>query len=125
MQEYSQPQSPLVERALDHPTRRSILDLLVGAQGLGLGSLAEKLEVKVANVAYHVDVLIACDVVEVVPGRRRGERRIRLPQASSPQYGKNSLDVSGSKRDDITEAQLKSLIEMAAHLRPGHAPGTS
>lgn len=123
MQEYSQPRDPRVERALDHPTRRSILDLLIGEKGLGLNSISERLEVSGANAAYHVDILLACGMVEVVAGKRSGERLIRLPQPS-PEGKKNGRDASGSTRDDISEAQLKSLIEMAAHLRPRPAPGT-
>jgi DNA-binding transcriptional ArsR family regulator len=123
MQEYSQPRDPRIERALDHPTRRSILDLLIGENGIGLNSISEKLEVTAANAAYHVDVLLACGVVEAVAGKRGGERLIRLPQPS-PEGKKKGLDGSGSLRDDISDAQLKSLIEMAAHLRPRPAPGT-
>lgn len=123
MQPYSQPRDPRVERALDHPTRRSILDLLIGEQGLGVNSLSEKLEVPAANVAYHVDVLLACDLVEAASEKRRGERLIRLPQPS-PESRKKGFDASGSSREEISDAHLKSLIEMAAHLRPRHAPGT-
>jgi DNA-binding transcriptional ArsR family regulator len=123
MQEYSQPRDPRIERALDHPTRRSILDLLIGEKGLGLSSISEKLEVTAANAAYHVDVLLACGVVEVTAGKRSGERLIRLPQPA-PEAKQNGLGASGSSRDGISEAQLKSLIEMAAHLRPRPAPGT-
>lgn len=125
MLEYSQPQGPdpRTDRALDHPTRRAILDLLVGEQGFGPSSISEKLGIRAANASYHVDVLLACGAVEAAPDEKRGERLVRLPQPAPPS-AKNWLDVSGSMRDDISAAQLKSLIEMASHLRPGHAPGT-
>jgi len=125
MAEYSKsPPDPRVERALDHPTRRAILDLLIGGKGIGPSSISEKLGVGAANASYHVDVLTACGVVEVVPSEtRRGERLVRLPQ-SPEENKKNWLDVSGSMRDDITAAQLKSLIETASELRPKPAPGS-
>jgi DNA-binding transcriptional ArsR family regulator len=125
MAEYSKsPPDLRVERALDHPTRRAILDLLIGEKGIGPSSISEKLGVGAANASYHVDVLTACGVVEVVPDEgRRGERLIRLPQ-SPVENKKNWLDVSGSMRDDITSAQLKSLIETASELRPKPASGS-
>jgi len=125
MAEYSKtPQDPRVERALDHPTRRAILDLLIGEKGIGPSLISEKLGVGAANASYHVDVLTACGVVEVMPGEgRRGERLIRLPQ-SPAENKKNWLDVSGSKRDDISAVQLKSLIETASELRPRPASGS-
>jgi DNA-binding transcriptional ArsR family regulator len=121
MQEYSQPSDPGVDRALDHPTRRAILDLLVGEKGLGPSSISEKLGIPAANAVYHVDVLLACGAVEAVPDKR-GERIVRLPQ-SPPKIGKDGLEASGSMREDVSPAQLKSLIEMASHLRPRPAPG--
>jgi len=122
MQEYSQPPDRRAEHALDHPTRRAILDLLAGEEGLGPGSIAEKLGVPVANAGYHVDVLTVYGAVEPASDKRHGERLVRLPRSASASR-KNRLDVSDSRRDNVSEAQLKSLIEMAAHLRPRHAPG--
>lgn len=97
--------------------------MLIGEKGLGLNSIAGKLEVTAANAAYHVDVLLACGLVAVAAGNRGGERLIRLPQPSSGGK-KRGPAVSDALRDDVSDAQLKSLIEMAAHLRPRHAPGT-
>jgi len=110
-------------RALAHPTRGAILELLVGEKGLSPGSIAEKLEIKAANAGYHVDVLLACGAIEVAPGAELGERLLRLAQRSREDK-KDWLDVSGSMRDDVTEAELKNLIEIAADLPPGNARGS-
>jgi DNA-binding transcriptional ArsR family regulator len=124
MTEYSQAPDRRRERALDNPTRRAILDLLIGGKGLGLSALSEKLAIPAANVSYHVEVLSTCGAVELVPNEKRpGERLVRLPQTPADRK-KEWLDVSGSMRDDISAAQLKSLIETASQLRPDSAPGT-
>jgi DNA-binding transcriptional ArsR family regulator len=123
MQEYSQPRDLRAERELAHPTRRAILELLAGEQGLAPRSIAGRLELPVAGVAYHVEVLTACGAVETAVGKRRGERLARLAGPPVRKGRKDPLDASGSMRADVSEAQLKSLIEMASHLRPGHAPG--
>lgn len=121
----SQPQQPLdprLERALAHPTRRSILELLMDVKGLAPSSISEKLGIPAANAIYHVDVLTTCGAVEVVADEaRRGERLVRLC-GRSPESGM-APRASDSMRDDVSAEQLKSLIEMAAHLRPRHAPG--
>lgn len=118
-----QPQDPRLERALAHPTRRATLDLLRGEKGLAPSSIAGKLGIGAANASYHVDVLTACGAIEVVPDEGRGgERLVRLAEPS-PENGKAWREVSDSMRDDVSAAQLKSLIEMAAHLRPRPAPG--
>jgi len=121
MQEYSQPLNSRLERALEHPTRRAILDLLMGQKRVGSGSICEKLGIRAANAGYHLDVLTACGAIEAVRDKRGGERTVRLPQ-SAAERKENPLGASGSMRDDVSEAQLRSLIEMAAHLRPRHAP---
>lgn len=124
MAKYSPTPERRLERALDNPTRQGILDLLTGERGFGLGSIAEKLGISAANAGYHVGVLSACGAVELwVDEERGGERLVRL--AKTPEQRKKEwLDVAGSMRDDVTPAELKSLIEIAAELRPGPAPGT-
>lgn len=127
MKEYSQPRDPRVASAIAHPTRSAILELLIGKKGLAPRSISETLEIGVANAAYHVEVLLSCGAVETVPGGKRGgERPVRLPRPAerAPAVQKNWLDVSGSMREDVSAAQLKSLIETASHLRPREAPGT-
>jgi DNA-binding transcriptional ArsR family regulator len=123
MSQPQQPQpGPRLKHALAHPTRRAILDLL-REKGVAPSSIAGKLGVGAANARYHVEVLTKCGAIEVVPDETRsGERLVRLAEPA-PESGKAWLDVSGSMRDDVSAAQLKSLIEMASHLRPRHAPG--
>ena len=124
MTEYSKPLDPRVTRALAHPTRGAILELLHGEKGVGPRSISEKLGIKAANACYHVDVLVTCGAVEVVLGeKRRGERLIRLARPSRASKG-NWLDVAGSRRDDVSEAQLRNLIEIASDFRPGYAQGS-
>lgn len=124
MAEYSPTPDRRLERALDNPTRRAILDLLIGEKGLGLSTIAERLGVSAANAVYHLDVLTASGAIEAVPGEKgRTERLLRLSQTPEERK-KEWLDVSGSMRDDISPDQLKSLIEIASHLRPRHTPGT-
>lgn len=121
--EYSQFPFPRLASALVHPTRKAIFELLGGGKELSPSSISGKLGIKVANVAYHVDVLASHGAVEVAPGKRRGEQLVRLPQP--PREGKSPpLDVSGSMRDDISDAQLKSLIETASNFPPGYATGS-
>jgi DNA-binding transcriptional ArsR family regulator len=122
MLEYSQPLNPRAERALAHPTRRAILEELRGKTELPPRAIAERLGIGAANVAYHAEVLTDCGAAEAVAGKRRGERSIRLPARSKPKRV-NPLALSGSRRPDATEAQLKSLIEMASHLRPNRGAG--
>lgn len=112
---------PRLARAVAHPTRRAVLELLIGKKGLSPNSIAEKLEVGAANARYHVDVLLACGAIEAVlkDGGRRGERLVRLARSMRPK-DQSWLDPSGSMRDDVSVAQLKNLIEIAGDLPPGY-----
>lgn len=114
---------PQLARAIAHPTRRAILKLLRGGKGLPPSAIAEKLEVRAANARYHVDVLLACRALEPVEEEeRRGERTVRLFSLSRPKRRK--LDPTGAMRDDVTEDQLKNLIEIAGDLGTGYdGPG--
>lgn len=89
-----------------------------------MSSIAEEIGIPAANARYHLDVLSACGAVEAVADEGcGGERVIRLARTAE-QRKREWLDVSGSMRDDVTPAQLKSLIEIASQLRPGSSPGT-
>ncbi len=107
---------PHLARAIAHPTRRAILKLLRGEKGQRPSAIAEKLEVGAANADYHVDVLLACGALETVGDEeRRGERLVRV--FSSSRSKRRKLDPTGAMRDDVTEDQLKNLIEIAGDLR--------
>jgi predicted ArsR family transcriptional regulator len=111
---------PHLARAIVHPTRRAILKLLKGEKGVRPRAIAEKLGVGTANARYHVDVLLACGAVEAVPDEQRGgEPLVRLYSASRRKK-RRSLDPTGAMRDDVTDAQLRNLIEIAGDLGIGY-----
>jgi DNA-binding transcriptional ArsR family regulator len=115
---------PRLAHALAHPTRSAILRLLVGAQELAPASLAEKLDLGAASVRYHVGVLTACGAVEAVGGGdRRGELLIRLVPLPGEQRRPAAPKVSDGLREDVSEAQLRNLIEIAGDLRIGYGGG--
>lgn len=106
--------------ALAHPTRSAILRLLIGTSGLTPGVLSEKLGVKAAYVRYHVEVLTSCGAVEAVKdGGRRGELLIRLVPLAGEKKSRRRK-VSDGLRDDVTEEQLRNLIEIAGDLGTGY-----
>jgi DNA-binding transcriptional ArsR family regulator len=113
---------PRLTRALAHPTRSAILELLIGEESLSPGTISEKLGVKAANACYHLDVLAVAGALEAAPGDKGGEGLFRIPQPS-PKAKKSRLDASGSMRPGVSEAQLKSLIETASDFPPGYARG--
>jgi DNA-binding transcriptional ArsR family regulator len=111
---------PRLAHALAHPTRSAILRLLIGTEGLSPDSLSEKLEVAAAKVRYHVDVLTRCGAVEAVKdGGRRDELLIRLAPLASERK-RHPHKVSDGFRDDVSEAQLRDLIEIAGDLGIGY-----
>ena len=59
-------------RALAHPTRSAVLELLIGEKGLAPSALGARLGVTAANASYHVDVLLDCGALEAVPGGAGG-----------------------------------------------------
>lgn len=60
-------------RAVSHPLRVEILETLAGEQELSPTQIAKKLDKKLGNVSYHVNVLRECQVIELVRTRpRRG-----------------------------------------------------
>ena len=111
--------------ALAHPTRSGIVRLLVGTRGLAPGSLAEKLGLKTAVVRYHVDVLTSCGAVEAVKDEGGGaELLVRLAPLPNERKPARPRQVCDGLRDDVSEAQLRNLIEIAGDLGTGYAgPG--
>lgn len=109
-----------IARALAHPMRSAIMRLLIGTSGLSPKVISEKLETTAARVRYHVDVLTECGAVEAVKdGGRADELLIRLaPLPSERKPGRT--EVADGLRDDISEAQLRNLIEIAGDLGIGY-----
>lgn len=109
-------------RALAHPSRVAILEMLTDEKGLGLSQIAEKLEVKPANISYHANVLVESGVIEVVPaGRRAGatERFFRLTPRS-PIGNQPWGEISDSMRGEISTVLLQSFMERARNFPPGY-----
>jgi DNA-binding transcriptional ArsR family regulator len=61
-----------VVKAVDHPVRVEVLDLLAPAAELSPEQIADKLGRKLGNVSYHVKVLLDGGVVELVRTEQRG-----------------------------------------------------
>ena len=60
-------------RAVSHPLRVEILEALSGDEEQSPTQIAKKLDKKLGNVSYHVNVLRECEVIELVRTRpRRG-----------------------------------------------------
>lgn len=53
-------------RAVAHPLRVEILEVLVGKGEMSPTEIAETLKSKPGNVSYHVNVLRECEVLELV-----------------------------------------------------------
>jgi len=116
----SQDLDPQIAHALAHPTRGAILRMLIGTEGLTTGTLAEKLGMPAAKVKYHVGVLTRCGAVEAVKeGGRGGELLIRLAPLASERK-QPPRKVADGFRADVTEAQLRNLIEIAGDLGTGY-----
>ena len=110
---------PKLAHALAHPTRSAILRTLVGTQGLELDALAEKVGVTAARLRYHLDVLRVCGAIEAVrDAGRRGEQLIRLAPLESERKPRQG-PVADGLREDVSEEQLRHLIEIAGDLKTG------
>jgi len=55
-----------VFKALADPSRRSVLDALVAANGQTLSALCERLAMKRQSAAQHIDILIAANLISTV-----------------------------------------------------------
>ncbi len=62
-------------RALADPSRRTLLDVLHGADGKTLGELCEHLDLTRQGVTKHLDVL---EAVNLVITRRRGREKLHF-----------------------------------------------
>lgn len=112
---------PQLAHALAHPTRSAILRTLIGTEGLSPGSLAEKIGVTAARLRYHVDVLARCGAVEAVAGAGSGgEQLLRLASPASERKPRPPKKVSDGLREDVSEEQLRNLIEIAGELGTGY-----
>jgi DNA-binding transcriptional ArsR family regulator len=100
---------PRLAHALAHPTRSAILRMLIGTDGLSPRSLAEKLGVTAAKLKYHVDVLRLCGAVEAVKDAGRADEQKAQQRP-----------VADGLRADVSEEQLRNLIEIAGELGTGY-----
>ncbi len=66
------------DRALEHPARRRILELLADEPGLGTGDVARELEVAYRTARHHLEVLARFDLV--VQAKRGGCWRWARPE---------------------------------------------
>jgi DNA-binding transcriptional ArsR family regulator len=97
-------------RALAHPSRIAILETLVDEEGLGLSQLSEKLEVKAANVSYHVSVLTESGMIEAVLAPGNGVEQLFRLTPRSPIGRQRWGEISESMRGEISTALLQTLI---------------
>ncbi|WP_028642261.1 winged helix-turn-helix domain-containing protein [Nocardioides sp. URHA0020] len=94
-------------RALDHPMRHRIWRE-VGADGATVSQLTHRLATNKGNVAHHVKVLVAADLL--APGRTRTVR------GGTEQYyvrtaGRLRLSGEAGEARDATRAMLASISE--------------
>ena len=74
-------------RAVAHPLRVEILEVLVGKGEMSPTQIAATLQSKPGNVSYHVNVLRECEVLELVrtePRRGRSSTTTGRPHRSAP-----------------------------------------
>jgi DNA-binding transcriptional ArsR family regulator len=56
-------------KALTHPMRRSILSAARNSQGISPKEIADKLDIPLSNVSYHVRILELCGAFKLVGTR--------------------------------------------------------
>lgn len=88
---------PRFVRALSHPVRAEILQMLLGEKEVSSNLIAAKLEAKSPVVHYHLTVLQQCEAIELVrtePGPGSAEHFFRpVPQSL--------LATSSDPQDDL------------------------
>jgi DNA-binding transcriptional ArsR family regulator len=92
---------PRFVRALSHPVRAEILQVLLGEKEVSSNLIAARLEVKSAVVHYHLTVLRQCGAIELT----RTERRRGAPESFFRPLALPFLAEGSTRRDDLaTEA---------------------
>lgn len=118
-----EPQPLLDQRliqAVANPSRMAILEALISQDGLSVGEISERLDIRAANVHYHASVLAAAGAIEAVEaggGADVTERRFRLAPLTvigNQRWG----DLSPQLRDEISTALLRRFMDGAAHMLP-------
>ena len=88
---------PRFVRALSHPLRAEILQVLLGEWEVSSNLIAAQLEAKSAVVHYHLTVLQQCEAVELVrTEQRRGAAEHFFRPVALP-----FLDSGSDPRDDL------------------------
>jgi DNA-binding transcriptional ArsR family regulator len=109
--------SPAELRAMAHPVRSTILDLLL-ERAATVGELASALGRPKSTVAHHVNVLVAAGMVTVVRTRR-------VRAIDERYYGRTArlFNVGAVKqpRDNPMTLQTSALAEAAAEAAAAHA----
>jgi DNA-binding transcriptional ArsR family regulator len=114
------PLDPNLAKALSHPLRQRILEQLSAGGEASPSQLARYLEEPVANVAYHVRILLKLDCVELVRTRqRRGAlehyyRAIAHPWLDADQWARlpasfRRQTLARSLRDIVSDASAAGL----------------
>ena len=120
------PLDPNLAKALSHPLRQRILERLSAGGEASPSQLARHLDEPVANVAYHVRVLLELDCVELVRTRqRRGAlehyyRAIAHPWLDADQWAR----LPASFRRQTLAQTLRAIVAdaSAAGLAGGFEP---
>jgi DNA-binding transcriptional ArsR family regulator len=95
-----------IARALGHPTRLRILDL-IGGEEVGFGELARRAGVSKTNLSQHLQVLRAASVVSIRREGRAAFVRLRYPEIEA---------LCGAMRDALAR-HLQTQGQRAGQLR--------
>src|SRR4051794_10736617 len=89
-----QAMNPRLVRALGHPVRAEVLQMLLGEREVSSNLIAAQLEAKSAVVSYHLTVLQQCEAIELARTEQRRGRAERFfrPVTASPLADSDSRD---------------------------------